>query len=450
MHDFADLKRVVSSLLAPNPRHYQTDTPVRAIVSDKHPTRVTKSVVDACAHYAWAVPIPVRSPAVGYVPRVGWDGLTGCMQRSDAVRAQFNAHVNSDVRPAQGQYTLTKLALAALARDGLVPLCAGGLLSAAHVQHSAVVDCVAYDTEVKLLCTVQLKYGAPDDRWLLEDVMGNPVRMCPEARPLQKVPDTRLNRDMLEAACVHHQFASMWNAIDDSLGGYTLTQANMAGSGRGKHDVPCGGARVLYVNDECTFMYNVSQWWQHRVPHVLAWFERQEERAAYDVNPARLAPSYTEIPHTQHAPVDGLVTFDDVIAWLKHKLTKCGLLTRKQTLVVIDRARASLEPIATKMKRAHFLSGRPEHDEIENETLFLDASFDPARREWAQNNPYTKFGRKVALLTVLRPALRVWESRTVKKTHACLAPTASAPNGTMTGVAAKRSRDEFDSGEMGW
>jgi hypothetical protein len=188
----------------------------------------------------------------GTVKRGGWKGKGGGRKRGTAVDAQLSRQVNAGkTKPTKGQYTLTKLALAALAENGLEPVACQRAVCHQSRRVGTAIDVLCYEKLTAQLTVVELKCGYSGDVQAAAQKNGKTCRM---KGPLRKADDHTLNRHMAQLACTREMFVREKKALEkmQSIG------VNNA----------VGGA-LLYVNDEETTLYTLSDWWITRAPKII-------------------------------------------------------------------------------------------------------------------------------------------------------------------------------------
>jgi len=185
--------------------------------------------------------------------RNGWRGAGGGRARGTAIASQVCRLVNrGKTRPAKGQYTLTKLVLAALAEHKLEPICSErGVCLPSHRLGTAI-DLLCYEETTAQLVVVELKTGYHGDKNACAVSNG---RACKMRSPISKAPDSTLNRHMAQLAITRELFARE---------GETLRKLNTIGVSS-----EVGGA-LLYVDDTNTQLYPLHQWWTDRSARLLS------------------------------------------------------------------------------------------------------------------------------------------------------------------------------------
>jgi hypothetical protein len=188
----------------------------------------------------------------GNVKRKGWTGKNGGRRRGSAVDAQLTRAVNSGkIHPMTGQYTLTKITLAALAEHGLEPVACQRAVCSQKRRIGTAIDLLAYEKTTARLFVVELKCGHSGSKEAAAEKHSKPCKMN---GPLSKAPDNFLNRHLAQLACTREMFAQ------ETL---TLSKLNSIGISS-----EVGGA-LLYVNEERADLYTLSTWWTERSVRIL-------------------------------------------------------------------------------------------------------------------------------------------------------------------------------------
>lgn len=188
----------------------------------------------------------------GNVKRKGWKGKNGGRQRGAAIDRQLSAAVNRGKgKPAKGQYTLTKYALAALQTHKLEPVCAQRVVCDSSRRLGTAIDCLCYDEAQNRLVVIELKCGHSGSKTATAQSEG---RSCKMRTPLSRAPDNTLNRHLLQLTVTRELFVNE---------GDTLARLQTLGL---SSDV--GGA-LLYVDDENTELYHLDEWWTKKAPRVM-------------------------------------------------------------------------------------------------------------------------------------------------------------------------------------
>tara|TARA_B110000902_G_scaffold199855_1_gene226941 strand:+ start:2141 stop:2893 length:753 start_codon:yes stop_codon:yes gene_type:complete len=188
----------------------------------------------------------------GTVKRKGWKGKNGGRKRGAAVDRQLSAAVNrGKAKPAKGQYTLTKYALAALQAHKLEPVCAQRAVCDSKRRLGTAIDCLCYDEQQNRLVVIELKCGHSGSKNAAAQRDG---RACKMQTPLGRAPDNTLNRHLAQLMVTRELFV---NESD------TLARLQTLGL---NSDV--GGA-LLYVDDENTELYPLDDWWTHKAHSVM-------------------------------------------------------------------------------------------------------------------------------------------------------------------------------------
>jgi len=188
----------------------------------------------------------------GTVKRGGWKGKGGGRKRGAAVDKQLSAAVNrGKAKPAKGQYTLTKYALAALQEHKLEPVCAQRVVCDSGRRLGTAIDCLCYDEAQNRLVVVELKCGHSGAKKAAAQREG---RACKMQTPLGRAPDCTLNRHLAQLMVTRELFVNEHE---------TLGKLQMLGL-----SADVGGA-LLYVNDEATELYPLDDWWTKKAGKVM-------------------------------------------------------------------------------------------------------------------------------------------------------------------------------------
>jgi hypothetical protein len=187
------------------------------------------------------------------VKRGGWKGPRGGRQRGAAVDAQLSLAVNAGVtKPKSGQYTLTKLALAALAEQGLEPVVSQRAVCNDRLRIGTAADVICFEKSSGKLVVVELKCNGGQARTApAEQRNGQKCRML---SPLGRASDHTLNRHFAQLACTLALFVREERTLEK------LCALGVSA------DV---GAGLLYVNDELTEFYDLPKWWVDRGDRIL-------------------------------------------------------------------------------------------------------------------------------------------------------------------------------------
>lgn len=189
----------------------------------------------------------------GEVRRGGWKGRGGGRRRGAAVDAQVSRAVNSGkIKPACGQYTLTKLTLAALAEHGLEPVACQRAVCSLRRRIGTAIDVLCYERSSARLIVVELKCGHSGGKTAPAQRDG---AACAMRVPLTKACDSTLHRHMAQLACTRELFAREAG---------TLKQLAAIGIN------PDVGGALLYVDDAATELYTLSDWWISKAGRILA------------------------------------------------------------------------------------------------------------------------------------------------------------------------------------
>jgi len=188
----------------------------------------------------------------GSVKRSGWRGKGGGRRRGAAVDSQLSSAVNKGKsKPTKGQYTLTKLALAALAEHKLEPVVSQRAVCDTRRRLGTAIDILCYDSVNNKLVVVELKTGFSGSKLAAAQRNGKNCKMC---EPLDKATDNVLNRHFAQLTVARALFA---------LEKQTILAVNNLGISA---EI---GAALLYVNDEMTELYYLSNWWIRREKNLL-------------------------------------------------------------------------------------------------------------------------------------------------------------------------------------
>tara|TARA_Y100000389_G_scaffold62579_1_gene58619 strand:+ start:5984 stop:6748 length:765 start_codon:yes stop_codon:yes gene_type:complete len=211
-----------------------------------------RGLTKALEHRVWSEgSLPERATR-GTVKRAGWKGRGGGRKRGTAVDAQLTRQVNSGkTKPTKGQYTLTKLTLAALAENGLEPVACQRVVCAPFQRVGTAIDVLCYEKATAQMTVVELKCGYSGDIVAPAQKGG---KNCQMQGVLHRAVDHTLNRHMAQLACTREMFVRERKALEKMQ---TIGINNTV-----------GGA-LLYVNDEETALYTLSDWWIQRAPKII-------------------------------------------------------------------------------------------------------------------------------------------------------------------------------------
>lgn len=188
----------------------------------------------------------------GSVKRGGWKGRGGGRRRGSAVDAQLSRQVNcGKTKPAKGQFTLTKIALAALAENGLTPVACQRAVCHQRQRVGTACDILCYESSTAQLTVVELKCGYSGSKNAPAKHNGCECNM---KHPLEKAKDCVLNRHLAQLACTREMLCRESAALARMQ---TIGISNTV-----------GGA-LLYVNDDQTELYTLPNWWIQRAPRIL-------------------------------------------------------------------------------------------------------------------------------------------------------------------------------------
>jgi hypothetical protein len=211
-----------------------------------------RGLTKALEHRVWSTGTLPSRATHGTVKRGGWKGKGGGRKRGTAVDAQLTRQVNSGkTKPTKGQYTLTKLALASLAENGLEPVACQRVVCHHSRRVGTAIDVLCYEKSTAQLTVVELKCGYSGDVTAPAQKDG---RNCQMQGVLHKAVDHTLNRHMAQLACTREMFVRESRALEKMQ---TIGINNAV-----------GGA-LLYVNYEETTLYPLSNWWIARAPKII-------------------------------------------------------------------------------------------------------------------------------------------------------------------------------------
>lgn len=211
-----------------------------------------RGLTKALEHRLWSEGTLPSIATHGTVKRGGWKGQGGGRRRGTAVDSQLTRQVNSGkTKPTKGQYTLTKLTLAALAENGLEPVACQRAVCHQTRRVGTAIDVLCYEKSTAQLTIVELKCGYSGAKEAAAQKNGMPCKM---RGPLHKAPDHTLNRHLAQLACTREMFVREAKALEKMQ---TIGINNAV-----------GGA-LLYVNDAETMLYPLPDWWITRAPKIL-------------------------------------------------------------------------------------------------------------------------------------------------------------------------------------
>jgi hypothetical protein len=210
-----------------------------------------RGLTKALESNSWSSGALPRIATQSKVQRGGWKGRGGGRRRGAAVDAQLTRAVNSGkIQPSDGQYNLTKLALAALARHGLEPVaCQRAVCSPRH-RIGTAIDLLAYEKQSAKLVVVELKCGHSGSKTAAARKGGENCHMQP---PLSRALDSTLNRHLAQLAVTRELLVREAN---------TLGKLQAIG-------VEGIDAVLLYVDDANTTLYRCPNWWTSRALRIL-------------------------------------------------------------------------------------------------------------------------------------------------------------------------------------
>lgn len=211
-----------------------------------------RGLTKALEHRVWSGGTLPSRATHGTVRRGGWKGKGGGRKRGTAVDAQLSRQVNAGkTKPARGQFVLTKLALAALAENGLEPVACQRAVCHHLRRVGTAIDVLCYEKSTAQLTVVELKCGYSGDVQAAAQKYG---KACKMKWPLHKAPDHTLNRHLAQLACTREMFVREASALSKMQ---TIGVNNAV-----------GGA-LLYVNDEETTLYALPEWWMSRASKII-------------------------------------------------------------------------------------------------------------------------------------------------------------------------------------
>lgn len=217
-----------------------------------HQGRKLKGLHPALEERLWSKGSLPSIAKYGTVKRTGWKGKGGGRKRGAAVDSQLSAAVNrGKTKPTKGQYTLTKLALAALAEHKLEPVASQRAVCDSRRRLGTAIDVLCYDSVNNRLVVVELKCGHSGSKQAAAQKDG---KACTMNTPLGKAPDNTLNRHMAQLTVTRELFASEKD---------TIVKLQNIGI-----NSEIGGA-LLYVNDELTELYPLDTWWTDRARKLM-------------------------------------------------------------------------------------------------------------------------------------------------------------------------------------
>ena len=189
----------------------------------------------------------------GSVKRAGWRGPNGGRKRGAAVDAQLSAAVNRGKnKPVKGQFTLTKLALAALSEHKLEPVTSQRAVYNSQRRLGTAIDVLCYDPIANRLVVVEVKCGHSGAKQAAAQKDG---KQCRLQAPLSKALDNTLNRHLAQLCVTRELFVSEKD---------TIVKLQNIGV-----NAEVGGA-LLYVDDAMTELYKLDDWWVERAPRLMA------------------------------------------------------------------------------------------------------------------------------------------------------------------------------------
>jgi hypothetical protein len=188
--------------------------------------------------------------------RVGWRGKDGGLRRGRAVDAQVTRAVNAGkTKPQRGQYSLTKLVLAALAEHGLEPVLCQRAVCNEALRVGTAADVLCYEPATRRLCVVELKCGCSGDKMAAAVGRGANAGALNMRAPVAAVRDCVLHRHILQLACTR-----------DLLLRETDVVKRLIALGLD----PFVSGALLYVDDDATEMHRLTDYWMLRAARILA------------------------------------------------------------------------------------------------------------------------------------------------------------------------------------
>jgi hypothetical protein len=217
-----------------------------------HQGRKLKGLHGALDARIWSTGALPSIARYGQVKRTGWKGKGGGRKRGAAVDKQLSAAVNRGRgKPARGQYTLTKYALAMLQNHKLEPVCAQRAVCDSARRLGTAIDCLCYDEESNRLVVVELKCGHAGSKKAAAQRDG---RACKMRAPLRSALDNTINRHLAQLTVTRELFVRESD---------TLARLQLLGL-----SADVGGA-LLYVDDENSELVSLNAWWTTRGPRML-------------------------------------------------------------------------------------------------------------------------------------------------------------------------------------
>ena len=223
-------------------KHFKSTTGVRL-----------RGLTRALEKNIWSSGTLPQAAICGPVRRSGWRGVGGGQRRGIAVDAQLSRIVNrGGTKPKSGQFSLTKLALAAMFHHGLEPVVCQRPLCDNRLRIATAADVICFEKSTSRLIIVELKCGYSGAKLAAACKEGVPCRM---RGALKTAVDNTLNRHLTQLACTWELFFREKDTMA-SLGSLGIDTMNV-------------GAFLLYVDDEETNLFTLPDWWKERSPFIL-------------------------------------------------------------------------------------------------------------------------------------------------------------------------------------
>ena len=181
---------------------------------------------------------------------VAWRGPQGGRRRGVAIDKQLGAIANGRLSETSTLYRLTRIALAALRREGLVLVRGQQCVASTTLRIGTAADLVAFRESDRALVLVELKCGFDGDRRAPAKRAG---RVCKLRAPLSDCVDCALNRHVAQLAATHRLF------VDDTTAMRALRELG----------IDHVEATLLYVKDDEAELVDLSKAWMKRAHRLV-------------------------------------------------------------------------------------------------------------------------------------------------------------------------------------
>lgn len=221
-----------------------------------------KGLTKALQRSLWSDGSFPPSAVANGVRRRGWRGEDGGRRRGTAIDAQITRIVNEgSVRTGRRLYSLTRLALAALAHRGLDPVACQRAVCDQRMRIATAIDILCLRRADARIVVVELKCGHSGDR---DAPARRGARCCRMRGPLSGAFDTTLNRHLAQLSCTRELFVREHSVLArlGAIGVDAVTEADVHGA-------------LLYVDDATATFVELTDWWKRRSNRILQAATRQ-------------------------------------------------------------------------------------------------------------------------------------------------------------------------------